>query len=368
MFDYMRSAIVNKNRTIDPRIVGSILKSVVNVIQTNTTLPLQPQPVKPIKSNAETTDVTAMCSFHGDGLQGTIIITTETKLVTVMVEKMLGLSPENVDTEMINDLMLELLNQVMGVVRLELREFSYDLNQSAFFVVHGDNHSYMQRALGKNFELPFIYEDCKFKVKFCYDTYSDLNKFNDTYATLDKSTNILNVELVNAAISAISEALSSYTQAKADHLADDYYRQTILTSSVTNYAHGVSALGDYNFLMNLDEASARLLGHKMLFMPAEEIPMDLLLDSCGELLNQISANFRTISEKLGYKFRHVFHGDFGTEGELSNSIRTNSKFLELNFKTVDFPITVYFGSYWKSRYNILDLHSTLENLNKKSSA
>jgi hypothetical protein len=49
----------------------------------------------------------------------------------------------------------------------------------------------------------------------------------ETYAILEKSTNILNLELVNAAVSAISEALAAYIQAKPDHVRDEYYRQTI---------------------------------------------------------------------------------------------------------------------------------------------
>lgn len=343
IYDCVRSALGSKDKKLDPRVLASILRSVMSVITTNTTLPLSPKKIEAVKSKAEKRDVSGICAFSGDGIQGTISISTTEKLITTFAEKMLFAEAANVTGEMRNDLLNEILNQILGAIRQELQQFGYELKPTNFLVVNGQQHLYLSRSMGKYYDMPFICEQQEFDVTFSYDVYSEFLTNRDERAEKSHKKNLLDVRLVNCAIEAVIETLQSALQITAKHIPDSPVTEFNQQTMSLHCGHGVGTRGNYTFNMSWFEDEARFFAAKMLYMPEAEIGIDMIADSCGELLNQIAAAFRFKAEAIGFPFRHVFHGDFAREGNLEYMMRNRGYYLKLQFKTDLRPFELTFG-------------------------
>jgi CheY-specific phosphatase CheX len=358
MYDCVRNTLADKDKKLDPRVLASILRSVMTVVTTNTTLPLTPKKVEATKSKADARDVSGICAFSGDGIQGTITISTRDQLLSLFAQKMLFAEPESISVDMKSDLLNEILNQILGAVRQELQQFGYELKPTNFLVVTGEQHLYLSRSMGKNYDMPFTCEGLEFDVTFIYDIYTEFLRNRDERPELTKQKNILDVRLVNCAISAIKETLQSTLQITASHDKDEPIKKTSDRSMSLHCGHGVGTKGSYTISMNLSEEDARWIAAKMLYMPEAEIGADMLADSCGEILNQITASFRKKSEQQGYTFRHVFHGDFTRIGSIDSLLKNKGYYLKLNFKADDKKFSVNFGvesSAAPSIFNAYDL-------------
>jgi CheY-specific phosphatase CheX len=343
MYDCVRNTLADKDKKLDPRVLASILRSVMTVVTTNTSFALHPKKVEAVKSKSEARDVSGICAFSGDGIQGTISISTTEILLTKFAEKMLFADPASVTSEMKNDLLNELLNQILGAVRQELQQFGYELKPTNFLVVIGEQHLYLSRSMGKYYDMPFNCEDMAFDVTFTYDIYTEYLKNRDERPDLARQKNILDVRLVNCAVEAVRETIQTTLQVAATHAVDAPIRQFNEKSMSLHCGHGVGPKGNYTMSMNLPEEDARWIAAKMLYMPEAEIPPEMIADSCGEFLNQVTASFRKKSEASGYGFRHVFHGDFARVGFLESMMKNRGYYLKLNFKTAERDFGISFG-------------------------
>jgi CheY-specific phosphatase CheX len=343
MYDCVRATLGDKDKKLDPRVLASILRSVMSVVTTNTTMPLTPKKIAAVKSKSEARDVSGICAFSGDGIQGTISISTSEKLITQFAEKMLFVEGPQVTGEMRNDLLNEILNQILGAVRQELQKFGYELIPTNFLVVTGEQHLYLSRSMGKYYDMPFSCEDQNFDVTFSYDAYTEFLRNRDERAAIQLQRNILDVRLVNCAIEAVIETLASTFQLTAKHVPDAPIKEFNHRTMSLHCGHGVGIKGNYTFTMSYLEDDARFFASKMLFMPEAEIAIDMIADSCGELLNQITANFRSRATVIGYTFRHVFHGDFARPKSIEYMTRNRGYYLKLKFQTESRPFEVSFG-------------------------
>jgi CheY-specific phosphatase CheX len=355
VFDFLRSVIVNSDRKIDPRVLGGIMRGIVKVVYNMSGLTLTPQPVKSARSKIENNDATAICSFYGDGLQGSLIAATTDDFVQMIGSAVFSLPPESISPEIKNDLLLEILNQLVGALRQELTEFGYELTPTVFFVAAGEKHSYLSRSNGKYFDMPFLCENRPFNVTFCYDIYSDFLRHAESRLGDSGHTKYLDVRLLNLAIKAVVETIDSNLGVKARHVKEKIYELENYTSPMVSVAHGAGPGANYTFVMSLEARHAAAIASKLLFMPPESVSLDMVADSCGELLNQIVAQFRGRSETIGYPFRTVFHGDFSQEKEIQYMLKGQGRFLALNFVTDEFPIVISLGIESVKTPALLDL-------------
>ena len=363
IYDCVRSLLLDKDKKIDTRVLVSILKSVMNVVTQNTTLNLTPQKVEATKSKAQSRDVTAIAAFSGDGIQGSLSVATKESLVNLFAEKMLFAEPSQITEEMRTDLLSEILNQILGVIRQELAQFGYELTPTIFVVVTGKEHLYLSRSTGKYYDMPFKYEDLEFDVTFSYDIYSEFLKFMGEKSD-GKKKNALDVRLVNCAIESVIETLRSTLQIEAKHMPDSPSKTGNRQAMSLHCGHGVGVRGNYTFATSWFERDARFFASKMLYMPPEEIALDMVADSCGEMLNQIAASFRFKAEQLGYPFRHAFHGDFTKETPLDYMMRNKGYYLDLEFQAEDRPFSISFGiesNFCDGLFNLWDIISAETN-------
>ena len=363
VFDYLRSVIVNKDRKIDPRVLGSILRGIMNVVNIASGLTLVPQPVKATRSQVEINDVTAICSFYGDGLQGALIASTSDVFVQLMASAVFALPAEEISSDIKNDLLLEVLNQLTGAVRQELSGFGYELSPTIFFVSTGEKHSYLSRANGKYFDMPFVCQEQPFNVTFCYDIYSDFLRHAELSRGNIKDKKYLDVRLVNGAITSVRETINANLGLECRHLGDKIYQLDNYKSELVSVAHGVGPGANYTFAISLKPEHARLMASKLLYMPPEEISLDMVVDSCGELLNQMIAQFRARAESHGYPFRPVFHADFARESSVDYMLKGQGRFLTLTFETAEFPFVISLGIESIRTPAIFDLHGWLTRQN-----
>jgi CheY-specific phosphatase CheX len=359
VFDYLRSVIVNKDRKIDPRVLGSILRGIMNVVNISSGMTLTPQPVKTARSQVEVNDVTAICSFYGDGLQGALIATTSDAFVNMMASAVFALPPEEITSDIKNDLLLEVLNQLTGALRQELGEFGYELSPTVFFVASGEKHSYLSRSNGKYFDMPFICQDQPFNVTFCYDIYSDFLRYAELSRGNAKDKKYLDVRLVNGTITSVKDTISANLGLECRHAGDKIYTLDNYKSELVSVAHGVGPGANYTFLMSLKQEHARVMASKLLYMPPEEISVDMVVDSCGELLNQMIAQFRGRAEGQNYPFRPVFHADFSRTGPVDFMLKGQGRFLTLAFETTEFPFVISFGIESIRTPALFDIHEWL---------
>ena len=343
VFDYLRSVIVNKDRKIDPRVLGSILRGIMNVVNIASGLTLIPQKVKSARSQVEVNDVTAICSFYGDGLQGALIASTSNPFVELMASTVYALPKEEITSDIKNDLLLEVLNQLTGAVRQELGEFGYELSPTVFFVASGEKHSYLSRSNGKYLDMPFLCQDQPFNVTFCYDIYSDFLRHAELSRGNAKDKKHLDVRLINGTIRAVRDTITANLGIECKHLGDKVYQLNNYSSALVSVAHGVGPGTNYTFVMSLEEKHARAMASKLLYMPPEEIALDMVVDSCGELLNQMIAQFRGRADESSYPLRPVFHADFARNQPLEYMVKGQGKFLTLAFETPDFPFIIAIG-------------------------
>jgi CheY-specific phosphatase CheX len=359
VFDYLRSVIVNKDRKIDPRVLASILRGIMNVVNIASGLTLTPQPVKAARSQVEINDVTAICSFYGDGLQGALIASTSDAFVQMMASAVFALPAEEISSDIKNDLLLEVLNQLTGAVRQELGEFGYELSPTVFFVSTGEKHSYLSRSNGKYFDMPFVCQEQPFNVTFCYDIYSDFLRHAELSRGNSKDKKYLDVRLVNSVITSVRETISANLSLECRHLGDKIYQLENYKSELVSVAHGVGPGANYTFTVSLKAEHARIMASKLLYMPPEEISLDMVVDSCGELLNQMIAQFRARAEGCGYPFRPVFHADFSREKAVDYMLKGQGRFLTLTFETDEFPFVISIGIESIRTPPLFDLHGWL---------
>lgn len=359
VFKYLRQAIINKDRKIDPRIFASILRGVMKVVKISSGMTLIPQQISTLRSQSETSDMTAVCSFYGDGLQSSLTVSASELLMSMMTSSALSLPPEEISTELKVDFLLEIMNQLVGAVRQELGEFGYELTPTIFFVAAGEGHTYFSRSNGKYIVMPFTSQDQPFKVTFCYDVYADLARPAEPSHNNHNPKQYLDVRLVDGAIRSVSETISANLNVACRHVGDKTLSLGNDKAELVSVVHGVGHGANYTFLMRLKQEHARLMASRLLQMPPAEIAIDMVADSCGEILQQIVAQFRHRAAGQGYPFRPVFHSDFSRAGQVDYVLNVQGKFVVLTFETEDFPFEISFGVDSIRTPALFDVHEWL---------
>jgi CheY-specific phosphatase CheX len=354
IFKLLQSLIAPAERKIDPRVLSSILTGVMHVIQQNTSLTVTPRKVAASRSSLAIQDVTAICSFNGDGIQGAIIATTTIALVRKFAQTMFALDENEITNELQNDLMLEILNQISGVVSLELQQYSYDFKPTIFFVSIGEQHSYFSRTNGKYFEMPFNCAEENLGVTFCYDIYLTPG--------VVQHERYVDVRLLTAARKAVAEVLLANMRCECRHVKDKLYAQEVGSGQIITVAHGVGVGSSYTAIMCLAEQQGKTFASKMLQIPEDEISLEMIADTAGEILNQVVAFFRGQANTIGYPMRTVFHADFSKASQMSYLVRGNGQFVTMHFEVDDFLFQITLGIISGRTPPLLDISGWLREM------
>ncbi|NRA43743.1 MAG: chemotaxis protein CheX [Oligoflexales bacterium] len=343
IYDCLRLHLADENRKIDVRIFREILNSVCDVLYKNTKEKLSPQSVIESKASAENQDVSGILAFFGEGIKGTLSIGTSLRLLKHFAAKILFCEPHHLTDEMLNDVMGELSNQVLGIVRNALGDYGYELNSSMQLVVTGLQHSFHPSSSGNYYILPFAFQDMIFKVTFCYDTYPI--KLDRTKVFSDKNqSRILDIRLLNNILDAIPKTIALNTKIKVKRAKIEPLRADTYLTQALHVIHGRSEQGGYLLAIDIPEMTAREFAKKMLFCGDDELTQAMLIDAVGELVNQIQGSQKKVSEEKGYFFQNIFHCSFSSGSNLNYLMKNPGHYCRIVFETeAGEPFTCCFG-------------------------
>ena len=332
IFDCLRLYIADENRKMDTRIFREILLSVVDVIYQNTREKLTPKSVGESKASSEIQDVSGVLAFFGEGIKGTLLIGTSSDVMKHLSAKMLYCEMSDLTDEMVDDAMLEISNQVLGIIRNALSGYGYQLNSSMQLVVTGKQHEFQSSSTGHYYNLPFQFNDHEFRVTFCYDTYPV--KLNRNTIMEDRSKKrVLDVRLMNDFLSIVPQTIESNTKIPLERLRiDPLLSQSYLTSSL-HVVHGRSEEGGFLIALDIPDHTAKKFVQKMLFCDESDVTQPMISDAVGELINQIQGQQKKSSETIGYHFQNIFHCSFTSPESIQYLMKNPGHYCRIEFAT-----------------------------------
>lgn len=343
VFDCLRLYLADDERKMDGRIFREILLSVCDVLYKNTKEKMVPSNVIESKAKAEKHGISGVLAFYGEGIKGTLLINTSLELIQHFATKILYCDHSDLTTEMVDDVMGEISNQVLGIVRNALGEYGYKLNSSMQLVVSGKDHIFQPSSTGHYYVLPFSAKNLSFQVTFCYDTYPI--KLNRKKISDHKNTKrILDIRLLNDMISIIPKTIESNTKLKVKREKIEALKAESHITQSLHVVHGRSDEGGYLVAVDIPDATARQFVKKMLFCEEDDINQDMIVDAVGELVSQIQGNQKKSSEQYGYTFQNIFHCSFSSEGSLQYLMKNPGHYCRILFRTeTGEPFTCCFG-------------------------
>lgn len=332
IYDCLRLYLSDADRKMDNRIFREILISVVDVVYQNTKEKLTPLSVSESKAENEDQDVSSVLAFYGEGIKGTLVIGTSLELLTLFATKMLYCEESDLTNEMLDDVMGEIANQVLGIIRNALSEYGYELNSSMQLVVTGKDHHFHTNTGGHYYVLPFSVNNLEFKVTFCYDTYAikldRLKTFQEK-----KSSRVLDIRLLNDIIDIIPQTIELNTKHKVTREGIEVLKADSYQTNALHSIHGRSDQGGYLIALDMPEDAAKAFVSKMLFCELSDVTHLMMTDAIGELLNQIQGNQKKKSEEYGYTFQNIFHCSFSSEMNIQYLIKNPGYYCRIIFKT-----------------------------------
>ena len=356
VFDLMRSTVGDAWKKLDTRVLSSIVTGLIDLFDKAYGIKLIPQKVNHRRAQLEVADMSALCSFYGDGLQGTIVFLCSQDFVNEMARDLLNSDAGSLSANDEIDLIAECINQLLGVVVGRLQEVGYNLRPSVTLCVRGNKHEQMSRLNGKLFAMPFTFENKLINITLCYDTYLDSNKNKVVINDFAKGSRLYDVRLANVFTDAIANAVEATFGTKCQRVGNGSSIELRANSArFLSFNHGCGSAANYVFVVEMKESTARILASKMLQMPSEEIMSDMVADSCGELFNQVMAQFRSQAEAVGYLMKPVVHADFSSGEEYLFLIKSLGRFVTFKFKTDEFEFQAVLGIDSAKTPKLLDL-------------
>lgn len=358
VYDCVRNFLASEERKIDLRILKSIITSVIDVIHQNTQIQLAPDKILEIKSKTSPRNLSSILAFSGDGIQGSITIATSSKLVSNFADNMIG-AGGNYGLTMLEDFLAEMSNQIFGVIKQQLSSHGYDFMPSFNVVVGGDkDHVFDPRSLGQYYIIPFKRGEETFELMFCYEICRlDLTKSRESDLVQATTDSVCDIRLVNALKEIMVEIMSANLFGAKAELTT--ILQQPLEGESTNallLTHGWHKIGGgYYLALDIPLATSAYILEKMLGMSLADVTPDAMNDTLGELLNQISSNFRRAAQKFGYQYLNIFHGNFASADGVSLLSKTRGSHLRLQFEVDTYPFGVILGLNRSPAETVFDL-------------
>lgn len=342
MFNCVRNLLTPENKKLDIRYVKSIITSVAEVIRQNTKHKLVPKPILEAKGSEKNEELSVSLAFYGDGFLGSLSLTSTRQLISLFSQKMLFCEPEQVTNDVIMDVVGEISNQILGVVRQELSEFGYSLKASMQVVVVADKFSQVSTSNGRYYQIPFVYEGNKFDLTLCYNTYQT-SIYEIEEEDLRGNKQVLDIRLVDLALDCFSQTISPQLGDKlvregiCQHLGEPYDSRTIQLFHVGSWQGGV-ILG-----MDVKKDAAAYIAKAIFKQEVDASDDSLINDVLGELMNQVGGNFLKKCKNINYGFHRVFHGGF-SGSQLTYLLKNPGYYARFQFKMANHKVTFLFGT------------------------
>lgn len=309
IFNCIRNLLTPENQKMDIRYIKSIVTNVADVVLENTQHKLTPQKISEVRVKEISEEIAVVSTFLGDGFLGSLTLGTTKSLVKSFAIKMLFCEESDVNDEMLTDLIAELSNQILGAIRNTLSEFGYQLTASMHLVVSGEEFKHASSTSGHYYGLPFHFEDEKFDVTFCYNSYrTSIREIEET--TAGNKGKVLDVRLVDATVEAFKEVIQSNIQVEVEiNQLSSHPAEGIKTIS-THIFHCANWQGSYTILLEAPKPAIQVFKRLMFGMEDEEIDYTMVNDIFGEIINQIGGIFLKSAAQAGYRYNRIFHGEF----------------------------------------------------------
>ncbi|WP_373531358.1 chemotaxis protein CheX [Vampirovibrio sp.] len=139
------SSTTEKN-ALDANLVNAIIESTQSILSTMANCTATVQQIKPQPDYAPTGDISAVIGIMGEGGEGMIALSFPLSLASIVVSKLLGVSPEQVSSEDRCDGIGELVNMISGNTKTALSKQSgstYTLSLPS--IIQGSGHEIYTR-------------------------------------------------------------------------------------------------------------------------------------------------------------------------------------------------------------------------------
>jgi CheY-specific phosphatase CheX len=331
IFACLRNLLTPSNYKLDARYFKSILTSVMNVVHRNTQLTLVPSQVTEVKAEESTETIAAVMTFYGDGIYGSLTLLTNESVLKKFGETILFLPPEQVDRELGMDLLAEITNQIMGVMRNELRDFGWTLKTSLQIVHSGDHFLNKDTAPGTSFKLPFKLDNEKFDLVLRYTTYQV--SMQEIEINMDnRMAHIMDVRLLNLAMDVCQSTLRS-------SFGVDARRQSIHAAPTKPHAteavyvfHAGGWQGEYTLTIEMDYETAQLLAKRVKKHEGEDLEdSETQIRVFSTMIQKMGQDFNRLSKQFGYSFEQVYSGAAFSDSAFHSLIRSPGYFIQVPF-------------------------------------
>ncbi|WP_141734820.1 hypothetical protein [Oligoflexus tunisiensis] len=343
IFACLRNLLTPSNYKLDARYFKSILTSVMNVVHRNTQLKLTPAQVNEVKAEETTETIAAVMTFFGDGVYGSLSVLTCDAVLKKFGETILFLPPDQVDRELGMDLLAEITNQIMGVMRSELRDFGWTLKTSLQIVHCGDHFLNKDTAPGTSFKLPFRLDNDKFDLILRYSTYRvsvqeiEINMDN-------RMAHIMDVRLLNLAMDVCQSTLRSSFEV-------DARRQAIVAGPTKPHAteavyvfHAGGWQGEYTLAIEMDYETAQLLAKRVKRQADENLEdSEEQIRVFSNMIQKMGLEFNRLAKQHGYSFEQIYSGAAFSDSAFMSFVRSPGYCVQMPFVVGASRIMLSFG-------------------------
>ncbi len=371
IFACLRNLLTPTQYKLDNRYLKSILTSVMDVIYRNTQLRLVPAQVNEVKAEESTETIAAVITFYGDGIYGSLTVLTNDAVIKRLGQTILFMEPEQVDREMSIDLLAEITNQIMGVMRQELKDFGWTLKTSLQIVHCGDHFLNKDTAPGTSFKLPFKLENEKFDLVLRYTTYQV--SVQEIEINMDNRLgHILDVRLLNLAMDVCQSTFRS-------SFGVDARKQTIHstpakphTTEAVYVFHAGGWQGEYTLCIEMNYETAQLLAKRIKKQGDESLDdSEGQIRAFSSMIQKMGQEFNRLSRQYGYNFEQVYSGAAFSDAAFHSLLRSPGYFIRIPFLIGGSRIMLSFGlrsDYAKPLFDAWPIVSTMAGFDQDVSA
>lgn len=361
IFSCLRLYLEDGDREIDVRIFKEILLSVIEVVFQNTGERLTPYSISKAKSEHEVQDVSSIVAFFGEGIKGTLMISTSLELLRHFSKKLLQCEESDLTTETTIDVMTEISSQVLGVVRKALSEYGYELNGSMQISTIGEKHTMHNSSTGHYYSLPFSFMNLTFNVTFCYDTYPI--KLNSKSKAIAHGAKKLDVRLVNEISEQVLKTINLNTKLKVELISISYHKSHPYQADSLHLIHGRGSEGGYILAIEASNAAAKEIVKKMMFCEDSDVNQNLVADSIGEMVNQIQGSQKKAIERFGYSFQNIVHVSFTSATDINYMLKNPGHYVRILCRLEDqHDLTICYGLDSNFVHDFLDISGYIQKL------
>jgi chemotaxis protein CheX len=148
--------------------INPFISSLLNVLSTMAQTKLTPGKPQIKKSEIAKGDISGLIGMVGPQTKGSFSITFDAELSLILMERMLGERPTEINEE-VTDMVGEITNMVTGGAKNLLGDKGYEFEMSTPIVVSGHGHTITHKCDGIKIIMPFTSAHGVAHLEVCFD-------------------------------------------------------------------------------------------------------------------------------------------------------------------------------------------------------